>query len=184
MIVGDIYMKKSVKAAFCGIATALCIVLMFAGSLFYVFSYAVPMLLGLITLMINKTFGKVYALYLYFSVAVLSLLFVPEKETVMMYVLFFGFYPVARLSIDKIKLKTVKIILKIVLFNFAVTAIELICVYVFGIPFFEDGVFSKSMLIFFTAAMNLSFLMYEFLLKSFTVLYERKIEERIKKALS
>lgn len=176
-------MKKSVKAAFCGLASALCIALMFTGSLFYIFAYAVPMLLGLVTLMLNKTFGKGYAIYLYISTSVLSLLFVPEKETVMMYVLFFGYYPVIKPYMEKIKIRFIPFLLKLILFNISVFAIEIICVYVFAIPFFEDGVFSSAMLIFFAAAMNISFVMYEMLLQKFSVLYEMKIEKRIKNAL-
>ena len=86
-------MKKSVKAAFCGMAAALSVALMFAGSLFYIFAYAIPMLLGIIVLMINKTFGRGVAFYVYLAVSVLSMLFVPDKEAVLMYALFFGYYP-------------------------------------------------------------------------------------------
>lgn len=178
-----IVLKKSVKAAFCGLAAALCIALMFAGSIFYVFAYAVPMLLGLVTLMLNKTFGKGYAVYVYIAVSILSLLFVPEKETVMMYVLFFGYYPIVKPYVERIKVRFISVILKFLLFNISVFAIEMICVYVFEIPFFEDGAFSKSMLVFFSAAMNFAFVMYELLLKNFTILYEKKIEGRIKNAL-
>ena len=56
-------------------------------------------------------------------------------------------------------------------------------VYVFGIPFFENGTFSSAMLIFFSVAMNIAFIMYELLLKSFTVLYKKRIEGRIKNLL-
>lgn len=176
-------LKNSVKAAFCGLASAICVALMFAGSLFYVFAYAIPMLLSLVTFMVNKTFGKGFSLYVYGATALISLFFVPEKETVMMYVLFFGYYPIVKPYIEKIRIKFIPSVIKFLFFNIAVLVIEIICVYVFGIPFFEDDVFSKSMLIFFTIAMNLSFVMYEFLLKSFAVLYEKKIESRIKNAL-
>lgn len=178
-----IVLKKSVKAAFCGLAAALCIALMFAGSIFYIFAYAVPMLLGLVTLMLNKTFGKSCAMYVYIAVSLLSLLFVPEKETVMMYVLFFGYYPIVKPYIERIKVRFISFVLKLLLFNISVLAIEMICVYAFGIPFFEDGVFSKSMLFIFAAAMNFAFVMYELLLRNFTILYEKKLEGRIKQAL-
>ena len=90
------FLKKSVMAAFCGMAAALSVALMFAGSLFYVFAYAIPMLLGVVVFMINKTFGKGYAIYVFIAVSVLSMLFVPDKETVLMYALFFGYYPIIK----------------------------------------------------------------------------------------
>ena len=176
-------MKKSVKAAFCGMAAALSVALMFAGSLFYIFAYAIPMLLGIIVLMINKTFGRGVAFYVYLAVSVLSMLFVPDKEAVLMYAFFFGYYPIIKPYIEKIKVKLLPTALKYLLFNASVFVIEILCVKVFGIPFFYDGVFSKSMLVFFTVAMNLCFVMYEFFLEKFKIIYERKIEPRIIKAL-
>lgn len=162
---------------------ALSVALMFAGSLFYIFAYAIPMLLGILVFMINKTFGKGYAFYVYLAVAVLSMLFVPDKETALMYALFFGYYPIIKPYIEKIKVKTFPSVLKLLLFNFSILVIELLCVKVFGIPFFDDGVFSKSMLVFFTVAMNFCFVMYEGFLKNYKIIYERKIEPRILKAL-
>lgn len=164
-------------------AAALSLTLMFAGSLFSVFAYAIPMFLGIVIFMINKTFGKGYAFYVFLAVSVLSMLFVPDKETALMYALFFGYYPIVKPLIEKIKVKVLPFLLKLLLFNFSVFIIELLCVKVFGIPFFDDGVFSKSVLIIFTAAMNLCFVIYERFLKNFKIIYEKKLEPRITKAL-
>lgn len=173
--------KKSLRVAMCGLAAALSVTLMFLGGVVYVFAYTVPMLLGLIAVMIKKSFGASSAVFVYIAVSVLSLILVPEKESVMMYVLFFGYYPIIRESFEKIKAKAIRFILKLILFNASLVAIELICVYVFGIPFFEDGVFSWWLLIGFAVAMNFVFVMYDFLLKTFLILYEKKIEKRVKK---
>lgn len=173
--------KKSVRVAVCGLAAALSVTLMFLGGVVYVFAYTVPMLLGLISVMIKKSFGTSSAVFVYIAVSLLSLMLVPEKESVMMFVLFFGYYPIIRESFEKIKSKAIRFILKLVLFNVSLAVIELICVYIFGIPFFEDGVFSVWLLIGFAAAMNLVFIMYDFLLRTFLILYEKKLEKRIKK---
>ena len=53
--------------------------------------------------------------------------------------------------------------------------------FIFGIPFFEDGVFSVSMIAAFAALMNIVFIFYEIALKYFNIVYERKIEKQIKK---
>ena len=173
--------KKSLRVAVCGLAAALSVTLMFFGGVVYVFAYAVPMLLGLISVMIKKTFGTPSAVFVYVAVSLLSLILVPEKESVMMFVLFFGYYPIIRESFEKIKSKVIRYVLKLILFNASLTVIELICVFIFGIPFFEDGVFSAGLLIGFAAVMNFVFVMYDFLLRMFLILYEKKIEKRIKK---
>ena len=173
--------KKSLRVAVCGLAAALSVTLMFFGGVVYVFAYAVPMLLGLISVMIKKSFGTPSAVFVYVAVSLLSLILVPEKESVMMFVLFFGYYPIIRERFEKIKSKAIRIILNLILFNASLTVIELICVFVFGIPFFEDGVFSVWLLIGFSAAMNIVFVMYDILLRMFLILYEKKIEKRIKR---
>ena len=175
--------KKSVRVAVCGLAAALSVTLMFFGGVVYVFAYTVPMLLGLISVMIKKSFGTGSAVFVYIAVSLLSLMLVPEKESVLMFVLFFGYYPIIRESFEKVKSKAIRFILKLLLFNVSLTVIELISVYIFGIPFFEDGVFSAGLLIGFAVVMNLVFIMYDFLLKTFLILYEKKIEKRIKKYL-
>lgn len=172
-------MKKSVMAAVGGLSSALSVAVMFCSSLLYVFSYVVPMVLGLLMMIVKKTFSASCAWCVYISASLLSLIIVPDKETVLMYVLFFGYYPIIKSGIDKIKFKLLGYLAKFLLFNVSVAAVELIAYFVFGIPFFEDGSFSAAMIIIFAVLMNVVFAMYEFLLNNFLVLYEKKIEKRI-----
>lgn len=176
-------MKKSYKIAFCGMFAALSVVLMFLGGILYVFSYTTPILLGIIMLMINKTFGKSSALITYFSVSVLSMILVSDRESVLLYVLFFGHYPILKNKIDLIKSKFLRVLIKFLLFNIAFAAAELLSYYVFGIPFFEDGVKSVWIVAAFTAAMNVIFVMFEFLLNKYFIFYVSKLEPKIKKLL-
>lgn len=96
-------MKQSVKAAVSGVAAALSVALMFCGSLFYVFTYVVPMVLGVLIIMIKKTFSGSCAWFVYIATSIISIFIVPDKETVLMYALFFGYYPIIKGNIDKIK---------------------------------------------------------------------------------
>lgn len=175
-------MKNSVKVAVCGICTALSTVLMFLGGITYVFSYVVPIILGVLMLMINKTFGKSYAFTVYFATFALSMIIVTEKESVLLYGLFFGYYPIIKPSIEKIKSKFLQIVLKLLLFNFAVALIEVLSFYVFGIPFYEKGKIGLlGFIILFAVLMNVMFASFEFLLKNYYKLYEYKLEPKIKK---
>ncbi len=172
-------MKQSVKAAVSGVAAALSVALMFCGSLFYVFTYVVPMVLGVLIIMIKKTFSGSCAWFVYIATSIISIFIVPDKETVLMYALFFGYYPIIKGNIDKIKIKPVKAIIKFLIFNIAVTVVELIAYFVFGIPFFEDGGFSVAMLVLFAVLMNVVFILYDLLLKKYLFLYEKRLEKRV-----
>ena len=174
-------MKTSVKAAVGGVSAALSVVLMFFGGIIYIFTYAVPMVLGVLMSVLKKTLTDSCALCVYAAVSVLSFIFVPEKEIVLMYVLFFGWYPLVREKICRIRAKVISFTVKLLLFNVCVLVIELIAYYAFGIPFFEDGVFSVGMLVLFTVLMNITFILYEFMLSKFLILYERRLEKRVLK---
>ena len=154
---------------------------MFLGGILYVFAYVTPMLLGILMLMLNKTFGKSCALTTYAAVSVLSLILVTEKESVLLYAFFFGYYPIIKVKLDCVKSKLLQIMSKGLLFNVALAAVELLSFYAFGIPFFEDGQSSVWIIAAFAAAMNVIFIMFEFLLNKYYILYEKRLEPQIKK---
>lgn len=164
----------------CGLCTALSVVLMFLGGAVYIFAYVVPMVLGIIISMIKKTLGNGSAVSVYISTSVLSFILVSDKECVLMYALFFGYYPIIKPFLEKIKPGFLSFILKFFVFNISVFVIEALCVYVFRIPFFEDGAFSKAIVIAFAAAMNVIFVLYDFMLKHYLILYQNRLENRIK----
>lgn len=176
-------MRKSVKAAVAGLSTAVCVAILFAAGFFYVLTYAAPMITGLLVYALNKTFSKSEAICVYVSTAVLSLILVPDKESALFFAIFFGYYPIIKDSVEKIKSKILAYIVKLIIFNISLFVVELVSVYVFNIPFFEDGVFSASLLISFTLLMNIAFLLYDTMLTFFLRVYEKKIEKMIKKLL-
>lgn len=161
-------------------STALSVLLMLLGGVLYVFTYTMPLLLGLLMLMLNKTFGKSCALITYASVSVLSMILSADKEGVLLYILFFGYYPIIKARLDMVKFKPLRAIAKLLLFNFALAGTELLSFYVFGIPFFEGSINSIWIVIAFGGAMNLIFIMFEFLLNKYFILYEKKLEPKIK----
>lgn len=176
-----IVLKKSLIAAVSGLAAALSLAVMCASGLFYGLTYAVPMLLGIIVFSIRKTFSLSAAWSVYAAVSILSLILAPEKEAVLFYILFFGWYPIIRPSLSKLRPAFISVIIKIVLYNTAVFLAELAAVCIFGIPFFEDGEFSAVMLAVFAVLMNILFLLYEMLLKYYTAFYEKKLEKQLLK---
>jgi len=174
-------LKKSAKAALCGLSTALSLVFMFFGGAVSIFAYVVPMILGVLMSMIAKTLGNGSAVSVFISTSVLSFILAADKECVLMYVLFFGYYPIIKPYIERIKSKLISYILKFAVFNLSVFITEILCVYIFRIPFFEDGGFSNLLVIAFAAAMNVIFILYDFMLNRFLILYRNRLENRISK---
>lgn len=172
-------MKNAAKLALCGVSTALSVVLLFLGGITSILAYTIPMIVGVFMIMLKTTFGNSCAWITFFCTSVLTFFCVPDKECMLMYVLFFGFYPIVQPDINKFRIKPLKFIVRFILFNVMLAVSQLILVYVFGIPFLEDGE-GKIFIIIFALLMNILFIIYDRLLNSLYLLYKIKIEKRIK----
>ncbi len=173
-------MKSATRLAVCSIVTALSVVLLFLGGITFVLAYTMPMIVGLFMIMLNRTFGKSSAWITYAATSALSFILVSDKECMLMYVMLFGFYPMVHEELGKIRMKLLRITLKLLIFNVLLVAVQLILVFVFGIPFLEEGE-GQWMIALFAVLMNILFLFYDRIITVFTKLYETKIENKIKK---
>lgn len=173
-------MRNSTKLAVCALSTALSVVLLFLGGITMVLAYAVPMFLGLLMIMLKRTFSTASAWITFTATSILSFLLVTDKECMMMYVSFFGFYPIVRDYFQKIKPKALRLFLKLLFFNVMMCLCQLILIKVFGIPFLEDGQ-GEWFIAVFALLMNFLFLIYEKMIDKLTLLYVYKIEKRIKR---
>ena len=144
-----------------------------------VLAYVCPMLTGVLMVVLVRTFGYGTAWITYVSTGLLSFFLVPDKECMLMYVLFFGYYTIVRQWIGRLRPRSVALAAECLLFNAALAAVNLLLVYVFAIPM--DAVSSnKWFLVGFWLAMNLLFFLYERLLGVAELLYARKIEKRLR----
>ena len=94
---------ESQKIAPCGMLGALSVVLLLLGSALQIGTYAAPMLAAFLLIPVLEEYGTRYALTLYVCVAILAVLFVPETELALFYVLVMGYYPVLRVKLNGVK---------------------------------------------------------------------------------
>lgn len=79
-----------------GIVSALSLVLMISVAVIPFLTYALPAAAGmLIVFMVIET-DKKWAFGVYAAVAILGVLLVPDKEVAVMYIAFFGYYPILK----------------------------------------------------------------------------------------
>lgn len=173
-------MNRSKEIAVCAVISALSVVLLFLGGMISVFAYAAPMLVGLLIIILRTTFSERSAVITYAAVSVISLVLVGDKECALMYAMFFGYYPIIEERIKQIKVCFFRVLSKFAVFNFALFLCQLILVYVFGIPFLEEGE-SRYFIILFAVLMNVMFFIYDKSLEYVTRLYQLKFEKYIKR---
>lgn len=169
--------KLSFKIAFGGIISALCVVLECAVGVLPIFLYVFPMLCGLLMMILIDECGVKTAVSAFASISVLSLLLCSDKEAAILYVGFFGYYPIVRTYLQKIKSRVLRIVLKLLMFNAAMVCSYLILIAVFGLEQLglEGGAY---VLLGLLAMLNVMFGAFDFILDKLVVLYRTKFRDR------
>jgi hypothetical protein len=174
-------MNKSKNTAFCGMISALSVVLMLVTTVLPVMMYVLPIATGILVVLTAGVTNKKWAAGTFFSTAVISLMLLTEKETALTYLFFFGWYPLVRESLSVIP-KILQYLVKIVMFNFSAVAIGVVGVYVFGISKDEYTEFGKFTIPILLGMANVVFILYELMLKKYSSVLE-EIAKKVRKKL-
>ena len=172
-------MKNSKIIAYSGVATALSVVMLFLGSIFWVLGYTMPLVASLVMIILLDSISQKSALLTFISTSIISFILLNDKECVLLYVLFFGYYPLIRDKINDIKPKFLSYLLKFITFNAAMVLTQILCVYVFGIPF--DDMLGKWGIVLFVLCLNLVFVVFDKLYTLLLRLYKIKLKKKVEK---
>lgn len=123
----------SYRVALGGIVSALCLVAMFLAGVMPALYLLLPMVAGVLLMIIAVEVNKGWAFLTYISVSILSLFITFDKEAALIFILFFGHYPILRMFIQKIKPAIVRRIVKFAIFNLCVMVYFYTTVYIFGL---------------------------------------------------
>lgn len=126
--------NKTLYIALGSIITALSVVIMLFTNIITVASMALPAISGVLTAFLVIETDKRYALVSFIAVSVLSFLFVADKSSVFAYVLFFGYYPILKAVIEKLKNKIIQFIIKLGLFNICIFLLYWLSIKVLRLP--------------------------------------------------
>ena len=125
---------ESQKIALCGVLGALSVVLLLVGAALQIGTYAAPMLAAFLLIPVLDEYGPKYALLLYATVSILSVLLVPELELAFFYVFVIGYYPVLRQQLARIKSTLLRWVIKFAVFNGATVLVYLLLFALLGLP--------------------------------------------------
>lgn len=166
-------MKQTGKLALGGVLGALSVVCMLM-TVIPTMTYALPALAGLALLPLALESGVKWGWLAYAAVSVLTLFFAPSPEAKMMFVAFFGYYPVARLSIETLS-APIRWLLKMTLFNASMVAAYLLLLFVFNLDpeTFVIGGINVSWLL--LACGNVVFLIYDYALRGVITTYWQRL---------
>ncbi len=158
-------MKKSTQVAIGGLASALCLLMMFMTGLIPFSTYCFPAFAGIVLIAVAEENGPRTAVMVYVATSFLALLIVPDREAVMLFIMLLGYYPTLKPYIEKWG-KLGGTIAKLLLFNGMVVAFYYVMLYIFGVPDMLEGWgdFGRFTIVVVLGLVNFTLFTYDFLL--------------------
>lgn len=171
----------SYKVSLGGVISALCLMLMFTTALSPVFYLVMPIFSGMLILSVKFEAGNKWAMLAYGTVSILSMLITFNKESVMMFIMFFGYYPVIKEYIERIKMKLIRWLIKFGLYNIATISEMLMALYIFGITDMIDemGEIGKYGALIMLSVSNLMFFVYDIAVENCEIIYKKWLRRKI-----
>ena len=172
-------MKRTSRTALGGILSAASVIVLLL-TIFPFATYVLPPLAGAFLIPLVIECGKKWAWCAYAAVSLVALLIVPDMEAKTLFIVFFGYYPIVKATVESLKSRTVEWLLKLGLFNAAT-----ICGYVVltRIGFSLDAFRIErivlplyAFLLFFLLTGNIIFVIYDIGLSRFLPLYFARLQ--------
>lgn len=171
--------SRSLKIAFCGILAALSLVLLFLSGVVPVATVAIPAVAGCLLIAAVVEVGVKWAFGVYAVCAVLSLLLTADREAALVYILFFGYYPVLYVLLGKIKKKLLRRAVKFLLFNLAAGSEVALSVWVLKIPLEGMEQFGLWFIVGALVLINVMFVLYDKTLEGLAAVYIQRFHNKI-----
>ncbi len=165
--------RKSTQVAIGGVAAGLCLLLMFMTGMIPFATYALPAVAGIVLIAVVAEMGWRTALVVYAAVSLLSLGIVPDREAALLFIFFFGYYPVIKGLLERLPTKVLQLLIKFLIFNITMIFSYLVIIYVLGIPDILEsfGDFGRYSALVILGMGNVVFAVYDFALTNISIVY-------------
>lgn len=173
-------MKTTSLTALGGIVTALSVFIMFLAGVIPNMTYVIPGICGVLLIPTVREADLKWSVFIYTAVSLLSIFIVADKEAVVMYIFFFGYYTIVKNIYDRRIPQPLRILVKLITFNAAIILGYLLLIYVFLIPIEGMERWGKWTIYILLGIGNVVFLLYDWLLNRLNALYDRKLHRRLR----
>ena len=167
--------KRTKRVALCAMLSALGVVVLYLGSLIEVLDISMAVISSLFAVMAVIEYGGAAPWAIYAATGILSAILLPSKLPALMYILFFGFYPIIKEKLERIKSRVLGWLLKEVVFNVCLVVLMLIARWFMLDP---EGMFVFEVIFFGLA--NVTFVIYDIALTRIISFYIYRIRKKFK----
>lgn len=173
--------SETKRLALCGVLAALAVALMFFGGVLPFASIACPVLASLVLIPVYAETGKKWSVVWFFAVAALAALIAPDKESAVLFA-FFGYYPMLRKLLNRLRPKAVQWIVKLAYCNAAVLAAYALMLFVFRLEALraEFAQYETYLLAVLLVMANVTFAIYDVLIDRLEIVYHVKLRPKFK----
>ena len=165
------------QITYCGLISALSVAIMFLGGAVCFLDYSVSGLCGAFLIVVVLEIGKTRAFFVYLTVSALSLILISEKNTVLTYILIFGYYPMLKSNIEKLNSKILEFFLKLFIFFISNLLYFALGALIFGLDFLMESGFLMLILSFLTSILTSQ--VYDIFLSCFAKHYIKVLRPKI-----
>lgn len=156
---------------------------MFLTGLISIGTYALPAFSGILLTVIVIEMGAGWAWPVYIASSALSLLIAADKEAAMLFVVFFGYYPILKAYFERIHHKFLSYLLKFLVFNAAMIFAFFLSIKLLGVPEDSFTVFGLYLPWVFLIVGNFVFAVYDYAISTLVVLYFQRFHKFVSKWL-
>lgn len=165
------------RIALGGTLASFCLLALFVTGVLPMFYLIMPMLCSLLVMIMAATTTPYWAFIMYLAVGILSLFITPNKDASLIFILFFGHYPLIRPFLSRIRPAVLRYIVKLLIFNVCIGCYFGLIIALFGLGEFLEslGEFGKYGAYILVGSLNLMFLCYDFSLVTGMEFYRAKV---------
>lgn len=174
----------SFNIAYCGIIVAISVIVMLA-ALIPSLTYLLPAVSGLCVWTVSEQLDRKWGLLAYVASAVLCFMLIPEIEADLYYLFFFGYYPIIKELLERIKPKPVAFIAKFAVFNLSVVTAFLILSRIMNLAQILEGLesFGDMAVYVLWISADIAFIVYDLCLGNVFFAFRKWLKPKINKKL-
>ena len=166
---------KTRRMTVCAVLCALNVVIMYLGSVIEVLDLTASVVASLACIFAVIEMGGHFPWLIYAVTGVLGAILLPFPKTVaLIYVLFSGYYPILKAHFERLP-RALAWVVKLVVFNVALTGLVILSVWVFRIP---EALFSANVFVYLLG--NVTFVIYDMALTGLITAYLRVWRKRFR----
>lgn len=173
--------KISYRVALGGVISSLCLLAMLITGIAPILYLTLPMIAGALMMIIVVEVNTSWAFLTYAAVGILSIFISFDKEASLIFILFFGHYPIIKQYLDKIKIPILRLGARLAIFNVCAEADYQLTIHLLGMQetakeFAKIGPYGIAAV---WIVLNIIFLIYDYALTGCISMYIKILKPKI-----